>query len=75
MLRSDPEALRALRRRKGHSTRTLAARAELSHAAIVRLEKGAVPVKPDTADRLAEALGVEITDIATVVEQDAEAVT
>ncbi len=68
MLRSDPEALRAHRRRKGHSTRTLARKAEISHGAIVRLEGGPVPVKPDTADRLAAALGVEITDIATVVE-------
>lgn len=64
MLRSDPVALRAHRRRTGHSTRTLAAAAELSHAAIVRLESGPKALKPDTAHKLATVLGVDVTDIA-----------
>lgn len=69
MLRSDPDALRHHRRGKGHSTRTLAAEAGLSHSAIVRLEGGRVPVFPATAHKLARALGVEVTDIATVEQE------
>lgn len=68
MLRSDPAALRNLRRLAGHSVRTLADEAGISHAAIVRLEGGAVAVLPRTAKRIADVLGVEITDIATAQE-------
>lgn len=70
MLQSDPEALRNLRQTKGHSTRTLAGVAGITHATISRLESGSVAVFPATAKRIADALGVEITDIATFVPDD-----
>ena len=69
VLMSKPGALYELRRRRGHSLRTLAQVAGVSHSGIARLERGAVAVYPATAKRLADALGCEITDIADVVDE------
>lgn len=70
MLRSNHEELFRLRTEKGHSLRTLAAEAGISHQAIGRLESGPVVVYPATAKRLADALGVEMLAIAVVVQAE-----
>lgn len=66
MLKSNPRELRKLRRAKGHSGYTLAEASGVSQPRISELESGSTPLHPRTAKRLADALGVEITDIATV---------
>ena len=50
--------LRRLRERAALSQRTLAERARVSAATVIRAEKG-LPMRFVTARRLAEALGVE----------------
>jgi transcriptional regulator with XRE-family HTH domain len=69
VLRSDHVALRHYRRHKGHSTRTLAEASGVSQSRISELETGPVVVKPMTAKRIADVLGLEITDIAIVSDE------
>lgn len=67
-----PAALRSARERSGHTHTSLAALADLSKQRISQLEAGVdLGVWPTTAKRLADALGVEITDIADLTD-DAE---
>lgn len=71
---SDHEALRRLRKEKGHSGYTLAEESGVSQSRISELEAGSIPVRSMTAKRLADALGVGILDIATVVPDESEEV-
>lgn len=70
VLKSNPEAIRRLRKAKGHSTLTLAEESTVSQQRISDLEKEPTVVRSMTAKRLADALGVQITDIATVHPDD-----
>lgn len=66
VMKSDPAALREIRERNGHTGRSLAEKSGVSQQRISDLEKDAVRVFPTTMRRLADALGVEIEEIATV---------
>jgi transcriptional regulator with XRE-family HTH domain len=55
---SQGEKIRLLRRRKGWNQREMAARAGVTQATIVRLERGAVDANISTIRKVAEALGV-----------------
>lgn len=70
MLKSKPEAIRRLRKQKGHSTLTLAEESTVSQQRISDLEQQPTVLRSMTAKRLADALGVQITDIATVYDDD-----
>lgn len=68
-MQTRPAALRSARERRGHTHTSLAEAAGLSKQRISQLEAGVDPgILPTTAKRLAEALGVEITDIADLTE-------
>jgi transcriptional regulator with XRE-family HTH domain len=56
-------ALRAQRRAMGLSQAELAARASVAATYITKLESGAVAVQVDTLARLAQALGVGVTEL------------
>lgn len=64
MLKSNPGALRRIRELKGHTGPSLARVSGVSQPRISELEQQPCPMWPTTAKRLADALGVEITDIA-----------
>lgn len=58
------KTLRTLRESAGKTQRSLAAEAGCSHGFIAHLEAGqAVRCKDETAIRIAEALGVPVTDL------------
>lgn len=60
---SNPQALTAIREKDGHSQLSLAKVAGVAQSRISRLEANAVPIRPATAKRLADALGVPISAI------------
>jgi transcriptional regulator with XRE-family HTH domain len=62
-VRSKPAALRALRQERGHTQRSLARGAGISHPRISQLEAESVPIRPTTARKLADALEVAVADI------------
>jgi transcriptional regulator with XRE-family HTH domain len=55
---SNPEALAAIRRKDGHSQGSLAEASGVSQTAISKLERRSIGIRPSTAKKLAEALGV-----------------
>ena len=65
--------LRRLRAEKRLTIRELAARADLTHATVSRLENLKHPAYPITAKALADALGVQVSDLLGEEEQAAEA--
>lgn len=74
-VKCKPKALRAIRERSGHTLGSLAIAADVSKQRLWQLEndpeqKG---IKPTTAKRIADGLGVDIEDIATITD-DPEAV-
>lgn len=71
VMKSNPEALRAERERKGHTPRSLERVSGVSKTRIHELEQGVTGIRPTTAKQLAEALGVDIEAIATI-EPDAQ---
>lgn len=75
VLISRPQELRKRREQSGHSGHTLAEVSGVSQPRISELETGAIPIRPTTARRLADALGVEIPDITTSVDTPAEVTT
>jgi DNA-binding XRE family transcriptional regulator len=68
-MKSRPEALRSHRERKGHTLTSLASAADLSKQRLWQLEDEAAGLLPTTAKRIADALGVDITDIATLTDE------
>ncbi|MGH9151357.1 MAG: helix-turn-helix domain-containing protein [Acidimicrobiales bacterium] len=68
-MKSKPEALRELRQRKGHTVRSFAEACDLSRTRVSELEREALGLLPTTAKRIADALGVEIDDVATISEE------
>jgi transcriptional regulator with XRE-family HTH domain len=63
-MRDEPLArLKQWRERRSLSQRELAGMAELSEAAIIRLEKGQRKARPQTARRLATALRVDVDEL------------
>lgn len=71
-MKSNPEALRAERERKGHTGVGLARLSGVSFQRIWDLEQQPTAMRPTTAKKLADALGVEIEEIATVEPDPAE---
>lgn len=69
VMRSKPAALRAARQRQGHTVTALAKLSGVSKQRISDLESGAVGIMPPTAKRLADALGVDIEDIADIADE------
>jgi transcriptional regulator with XRE-family HTH domain len=65
-MKSKPAALRAARERQGHTITALAALSRVSKQRISDLETSPVGILPPTALRLADALGVDIEDIASI---------
>ncbi len=57
------EALKELRRRKGWSQKDLARRSGVGQDTISGIESGRHEARPSTLRKLAEALGVEVTDL------------
>lgn len=74
VLMSKPEEIRKLRKEQGHSTLTLAEESTVSQQRISDLEKEPTALRSMTAKRLADALGVQITDIATVLPDEPDVV-
>lgn len=70
MAKINPEALKAIREKDGHSQLSLAARSGVAQAHISRLEREPVDVRPTTLKRLADALGVPQSAL-TLVEEPA----
>ena len=68
-MRSKPAALRAARQRQGHTVTALAKLSGVSKQRISDLESSAVGIMPPTAKRLADALGVDIEDIADIADE------
>ena len=68
-MRSKPAALRAARQRQGHTVTALAELSGVSKQRISDLESSAVGSMPPTAKRLADALGVDIEDIADIADE------
>lgn len=68
-MRSKPAALRAARQRQGHTITALAELSGVSKQRISDLESSAVGIMPPTAKRLADALGVDIEDIADITDE------
>jgi len=68
-MRIKPAALRAARQRRGHTVTALAELSGVSKQRISDLESSAVGVMPPTAKRLADALGVDIEDIADIADE------
>ena len=68
-MRSKPAALRAARQRQGHTVTALAELSGVSKQRISDLESSAVGIMPPTAKRLADALGVDIEDIADIADE------
>lgn len=65
-MRIDPTALRDARQRAGHSQASLGRVARVAQSHISHLERGAGrEIRPTTAKRLADALGVDIDAITT----------
>lgn len=65
-MRINPTALRSIRERAGHTTRSLADVSGVSQQRISDLESDPpVGVRPPTAKALSDALGCDITEIAT----------
>jgi transcriptional regulator with XRE-family HTH domain len=62
-VRSNPEALTAIREKDGHSQLSLSKKSGVAQSRISRLEADSVPIRPSTAKRLADALGVPISAI------------
>jgi transcriptional regulator with XRE-family HTH domain len=62
-MRSNAEALQAIREGQGHTRPTLAAKSGVSAQRIWDLEQNDIGVRPTTARLLAEALDCEISDI------------
>jgi transcriptional regulator with XRE-family HTH domain len=63
-VRSNPAALRALREAKGHSQSSLARETGVAQTRISRLERlPEAGIRPPTAKKLADALGVSISAI------------
>ena len=69
-MKSRPEALRSQRELKGHTLTSLASIADISKQRLWQLEDEATGLLPTTAKRIADALGVDITDIATLTETE-----
>jgi transcriptional regulator with XRE-family HTH domain len=65
-MRSNAAALRAARERKGHTLVSLGEVSGVSFQRISDLEQTDTGVRPTTAKRLADALGCDIEDIATI---------
>lgn len=68
-MKSRPAALRSIRERRGHTLTSLAAEVDLSKQRLSQLEAEEEGLLPTTAKRIADALGVEIDEIATVTEE------
>ena len=68
-MRIKPAALRAARQRQGHTVTALAELSGVSKQRISDLESSAVGIMPPTAKRLADALGVDIEDIADIADE------
>lgn len=66
-MKINPEALRALREKDGHSQASLARHSGITQSRISELE-GDVPqmVRPSTAKRLADALAVPVSALVLV---------
>lgn len=62
-LRIDPQALRQLRIRRGHTLKSLADRAGLNLNTIWRLESGTSGIQVTTLAALADALSVPIDEL------------
>lgn len=62
-MRATPKILKALREARGLSIRELAARAGISHVALLKIEAGGVDPRLGTLEALAEALGVSVVDL------------
>jgi transcriptional regulator with XRE-family HTH domain len=58
----NPERVLWARESRGYSIETTAAKAGMSHNSVMRAERGE-EIRPSTARRLAEALGVEVSDL------------
>lgn len=71
-MRSKPKALREIRERKGHTLTSLAPLARISKQRLWQLEADAEGLLPTTAKRIAEALEVDIEDIATIGDETVE---
>ncbi len=71
-MKSRPEALRSHRERKGHTLTSLAPLVSLSKQRLWQLEDKPTGLLPPTAKRIADALGVEITDIADLTDAPEE---
>lgn len=72
-MKTRPTALRSARERNGHTHTSLAAKAGVSKQRISQLEAGVdLGILPTTAKRLADALGVEITEIAELTDATEE---
>lgn len=63
VVKSNPAALRREREQAGHTCRSLSRASGIGHPRISQLEAASIPVRPTTAKRLADALGVRIADI------------
>jgi transcriptional regulator with XRE-family HTH domain len=72
VLRSNPEALRRIRETSGHTTPSLAKASGVSFRRIWGLEQESCRMLPTTAKRLADALGVKVTDITVQDDEPAE---
>lgn len=66
----DPCRLKAARLRLSLSREALGESSGVNRKTIERLELGRHPARVGTIQKLAAALGVKPTDIATIVEQD-----
>lgn len=68
-MKSKPQALKAIRERAGHTLTSLAPIAQVSKQRLWQLEADEDGILPTTAKRIADALGVDITDIAEIEEE------
>lgn len=65
-MKPNPPAIRSIRTRSGYSVRSLATLAGIAPSTLSRIEAGTYDGRPDTIRRIAKALDVPLTAIATV---------